>query len=90
MTEKYFTELENMAINIISKASKGQNISMNEIVLLKMYQDAAEQMTSEPFLDKLLKEMKKVTGFIKDNFSLANFEDEDENNNIGEINDDEL
>lgn len=90
MTGKYFTELENMAINIISKASKGQNISMNEIVLLKMYQDAAEQMTSEPFLDKLLKEMKKVTGFIKDNFSLANFEDEDENNNIGEINDDEL
>lgn len=90
MTEKYFTELENIAINIISKASKGQNISMNEIVLLKMYQDAAEQMTSEPFLDKILKEMKKVTGFIKDNFSLADFEDEDENNNIGEINDDEL
>lgn len=90
MTEKYFTELENMAINIISKASKGQNISMNEIVLLKMYQDAAEQMTSEPFLDKLLKEIKKVTGFIKDNFNLADFEDEDENNNIEEINDDEL
>lgn len=90
MTGKYFTELENMAINIISKASKGQNISMNEIVLIKMYQDAAERMTSEPFLDKLLKEMKKVTGFIKDNFNLADFEDEDENNNIEEINDDEL
>lgn len=88
MTEKYFTELENMAIKIISKASNGQNITMNEIILLKMYQDAAERMTSEPFLDKLLKEMKKVTGFIKDNFSLADFEDE--NNNIEEIKDDEL
>ena len=86
MTEKYFTELENMAIKIISKASSGQNITMNEIILLKMYQDAAERMTSEPFLDKLLKEMKKVTGFIKDN--LADFEDE--NNNIEEIKDDEL
>lgn len=88
MTEKYFTELENMAIKIISKASSGQNITMNEIILLKMYQDAAEQMTAEPFLDKLLKEMKKVTGFIKDNFNLADFEDE--NNNIEEIKDDEL
>lgn len=88
MTEKFYNELENVAISILCKASKGEDISSNDIVLLRLYNKTSAKITKKPFLDKLMQDMKKITDFIKENI---NFDYEDDNNENEEIdNDDKL